>query len=45
VVDPKKRRPASSFIYTEVFNRVSKANDIQIASETMDLTVHQQKAA
>lgn len=45
VVDPKKRRPASSFIYTEVFKRVSKANDIQIASETMDLTVRKPKAA
>lgn len=45
VVDPKKRRPASSFIYTEVFKRVSQAEDIQIASETMDLTVHRPKAA
>jgi len=45
VVDPKKRRPASSFIYSEVFKRVSKAEDIQIASETMDLTVHRPKAA
>ena len=45
VVDPKKRRPASSFIYTEVFKRVSKADDIQIASETMDLTVHRPQAA
>lgn len=45
VVDPKKRRSASSFIYTEVFKRVSRADDIQIASETMDLTVHRPKAA
>ncbi len=45
VVDPKKRRPASSFIYTEVFKRVSKADDILITSETMDLTVHRPKAA
>jgi len=45
VVDPKKRRPASSFIYTEVFRRVSEADDIHIASETMDLTVRQPKAA
>src|SRR5690349_11888171 len=45
VVDPKKRRPASSFIYSEVFKRVAKAEDIQIASETMDLTVHRPKAA
>ncbi len=45
VVDPKKRRAASSFIYTEVFKRVSKADNIQIASETMDLTVHRPQAA
>ena len=45
VVDPKKRRSASSFIYTEVFKRIWKAEDIHIASETMDLTVHRPKAA
>lgn len=45
VVDAKKRRQASSFIYTEVFKRVQSAHDIQIASETMDLTVHRPKAA
>ncbi len=45
VVDPKKRRPASSYIYSEMFKRISKADDIQIASETMDLTVHRPKAA
>ena len=45
VVDPKKRRSASSFIYTEVFKRVSKADTIQIASETMDLTLHRPEAA
>jgi small-conductance mechanosensitive channel len=41
VVEPKKRRSASSFIYTEVFKRVQERDDIQIASETMDLTVRQ----
>jgi small-conductance mechanosensitive channel len=45
VVDPKQRRAASSFIYKEVFKRISQAQDIQIASETMDLTVHRPKAA
>lgn len=45
VVDPKKRRSASSFIYTEVFKRISQVDEIQIASETMDLTVHRPKAA
>jgi small-conductance mechanosensitive channel len=45
MVDPKQRRGASSFIYTEVFKRVAASKDIQIASETMDLTVHRPKAA
>lgn len=45
VVDPRKRRAASSYIYTEVFKRVQQAKEIQIASETMDLTVHPPKAA
>ena len=45
LVEPRKRRAASSFIYQEVFNRISRAKDIQIASETMDLTVHRPKAA
>lgn len=40
LVEPKKRRSASSFIYTEVFKRVQKRDDIGIASETMDLSVH-----
>ena len=45
VVDPKKRRAASSYIYSEVFKRVQKNHNIQIASETMDLTVHRAKVA
>lgn len=45
VVEAKKRRQASSYIYTEVFSRVQKNKNIQIASETMDLTVHQAKVA
>ncbi len=40
VVEPKKRRSASSFIYREVFQRVQQRDDITIASETMDLSVH-----
>jgi hypothetical protein len=40
VVDPKKRRNASSFIYTQVFNRMQSRKDITIGSETMDLSVH-----
>ncbi len=45
VVEAKKRRMASSYLYTEVFKRVQKNKQIQIAWETMDLTVHQDKAA
>jgi small-conductance mechanosensitive channel len=40
IVDPKQRRSASTFIYKEVFKRISQSKDIRIASETMDLTVH-----
>jgi small-conductance mechanosensitive channel len=45
VVEPKRRRNASNFIYLEVFKRIRERNDIQIASETMDLTVQTKKAA
>lgn len=45
VVEPKKRRSASNFLYREVFKRIRERNDIQIASETMDLTVQTKKAA
>ncbi len=45
VVDPKQRRGASNFIYREVFKRIRERDDIHIASETMDLTVHRGKAA
>lgn len=45
VVQAKKRRIASSYLYTEIFKRVQNNKNIQIASETMDLTVHDEKAA
>lgn len=45
VVEPKMRRSASNFLYREVFKRIRERNDIQIASETMDLTVQSKKAA
>jgi small-conductance mechanosensitive channel len=45
VVDPKQRRGASSFLYREVFKRIQQNQDIKIASETMDLTVTNKKAA
>jgi small-conductance mechanosensitive channel len=40
LVEPKKRRSATNFIYGEVFKRVQQRQDISIASETMDLSVH-----
>jgi small-conductance mechanosensitive channel len=40
ITDPKKRRVSSNFIYGEVFKRLREHRDIQIASSTMDLTVH-----
>lgn len=43
LVEPKKRRSASSFIYSEVFKQVQGRKDIAIASDTMDLTVHPPK--
>jgi small-conductance mechanosensitive channel len=45
MVEAKKRRAASSYIYKQVFSQVQQAKDIQIASETMDLTVQPAKAA
>ena len=45
VTDPKKRRIATNFIFTEVFKRIREYDDIQIASSTMDLTLHRKKAA
>lgn len=40
LVDPKRRRNAQTFIYTEVFKRVQQhVPDIQIGSDTMSVTV------
>jgi small-conductance mechanosensitive channel len=41
LVQPKKRRQAKSFIYVQVFERVQGRKDIMIASETMDLAIHE----
>jgi small-conductance mechanosensitive channel len=41
LVDPKKRRAASSYIFTEMFRLIRERDDIQIASSTMNLTVQQ----
>lgn len=40
IVDPKQRRKASSFIYAEAFRQLRERDDIEIGSNTMDLTVH-----
>ncbi len=40
VVEPKKRRAASNFVYSETFKKIQGRKDISIASTTMDLTVH-----
>jgi small-conductance mechanosensitive channel len=40
VVEPKKRRTASSFIYGEIFKQIQGREDIAIASTTSDVTVH-----
>src|SRR5438045_9508601 len=45
LVEPKKRRSAQNFIYSEVFKRVQGRKDISIASETMDLTVHRESSS
>jgi hypothetical protein len=40
IVDPKKRRSASTFLYGNVFDAITDRDDVQIASSTMDLTLH-----
>ena len=41
LVDPKKRRAASSYIFGEIFRQVRGRKDIEIASSTMTLTIQQ----
>lgn len=41
IVDAKKRRAASNFIFRKVFERIQARTDIHIASQTMDLSVRQ----
>lgn len=45
LVDPKKRRAASSFIFSEVFRQIRERHDIEIASSTMTLTVQNAQSA
>lgn len=40
VVDPKKRRSASTFIYAHVLEGLQSHDNITMGSDTMDLTVH-----
>ena len=40
LVDPRKRRAASSWLYQHMFERIRKNENISIGSDTMDLTVH-----
>jgi hypothetical protein len=44
LVDPKKRRAAGSYIFSEIFRRIRERQDIKIASSTMDLTIQQDSA-
>ena len=39
LVDPKKRRSASSYMFGEIFRQIRERKDIQIASSTMTLTL------
>ncbi|HEX3154867.1 MAG TPA: hypothetical protein VHV32_09595, partial [Candidatus Angelobacter sp.] len=41
LVDPKKRRAASTYIFTESFRQIRERQDIQIGSSTMNLTIQQ----
>lgn len=40
LVEPRKRRAASSWLYSHIFERVQANISVGIASETLDLTVH-----
>jgi small-conductance mechanosensitive channel len=41
LVDPKKRRAASSYMFGEIFQQIREHKDIEIASSTMTLTLQQ----
>jgi hypothetical protein len=38
VVDPRKRRSASTFLYRTVFEEIKHRNDINIGTDTMEIT-------
>ena len=41
LVDPKKRRAASSYMFGQIFQQIREHKDIEIASSTMTLTLQQ----
>ncbi|HZU33894.1 MAG TPA: mechanosensitive ion channel domain-containing protein [Candidatus Angelobacter sp.] len=41
LVDPKKRRSASNYIFSEIFRQIRERKDIEIGSSTMNLTIQQ----
>jgi small-conductance mechanosensitive channel len=41
LVDPKKRRAASTYIFTESFRQIRERQDIEIGSSSMNLTIQQ----
>jgi hypothetical protein len=43
VVDPKKRRAASTFLYRAIFDEVKRRQDIEIGSDTQTVTYRQWK--
>jgi len=43
IVDPKKRRPAATFMWERILADVQKRDDVDMASTTMDITVHLDK--
>lgn len=38
VVDPKKRRSAATFLYRSIFDQIQQRKDIQIGTDTMEIT-------
>jgi len=38
VVDPKKRRAASTYLYRKIFEEVTRRDDIEIGTDTMEIT-------
>jgi len=45
LVDPKKRRAATSYIFSAMFSQIRSVSDIQIASSTMTVTTQNADAA